>query len=907
MAKDKHVTMKFKSDTKEAEKGINNISDQLNKFAKNVTKSSKPIVNLLDSFNTVGKSFGFIKSALSSAKAAINDITNAYNVQATAEKQLEAAAKNNPYLSEYSVQQLKAYAGELQSISTVGDEELLPMMAQLAAAGRTQNEIQEIMAASLDISASGAMSFESAVKNLNKTFSGLSGELGEVNPQIKALSAEELKNGEAVKVLQKQYSGIAKSVADSTGGWQQFKNTFGDFKEFIGSAFMSLQNSAGKVLNNFFGTVIEKLQSAGKEAEEFKKKLNITAALKDEKASVADLEGVVNQLTEDLEEMQRVQKAANSDQSKWTKDLKKEWEESKSAYKTHLEELRNIESQLRINKEALESQRQAELLNSSGIEETTRIYSKYADSIADATAEYKEAKFTADEYANSEIKNVSEIEKKYKNANAEFLKLNSAFQNGWNGSSNRLQRDIDSVTKQLSEAQEKLTEARKNAGEGTVSEADKKALDIITKNNAELQKNIEAIKQKYELMKSEGKKIDELAEKQEILSVKESAYLKLISEDASVVTQNNSVARARLNDIKQGYEEITEAIKKKTAAEKDKDAIKALKVETEKLTEEAKEFLGAFDESKLSESISASIQTLEEMKGSVKQGSAEWEYYSTQILRLSGLLDEVLEKEKKIAAVNNKTEVQEWARMYEQKFEIVSEFAGKYAEIMQGISNLVTQNAENELAVKKAALEEQLENGEISQEEYEDKMEQIQKESVEKQYKIQMWEWGANLLNIQAQTALAVVKALAEGGPYAGPAMAALIGVLGGVQLATAIANKPQPPSFATGGVVGGFLGASMGGDDTYIHARSGEMILNAAQQKVMWNLLNGATNGNPSVSMNVKVINNASNEVKSSAQMSMEGLVVTIDKIVNSSMQQGKYTDSMNIAQSQSQGVKYL
>jgi len=905
MAKDKHVTMKFKADTKEAESGISKVTSSLNKLAKDVEKN--PITKLSKSVTMLGGAFHVATGIINKVSGAISDVTETSRVQITAEKQLEAAAKNNPYLSEYSVQQLKAYAGELQSISTVGDEELLPMMAQLAAAGRTQSEIQDIMAASLDVSASGAMSFESAVKNLNKTFSGLSGELGEVNPQIKALSAEELKNGEAVKVLQKQYSGIAKSVAESTGGWQQFKNTFGDLKEVIGSAFMSLQNSAGKVLNNFFGTVIEKLQSAGKEAEEFKKKLNITATLKDEKASVADLEGVVNQLTEDLEEMEKVQKAANSNQREWTKALKEEWREAESTYKKHLTDLRNVEEQLKINKDALESQRQAELLNSSGIEETTRIYSKYADSIADATAEYKEAKFTADEYANSEIKNVSEIEKKYKNANAEFLKLNSAFQNGWNGSSNRLQRDIDSVTKQLSEAQEKLTEAQKNAGKGTVSEDDKKALDIITKNNSELQKNIEAIKQKYELMKSEGKKIDELAEKQEILSVKESAYLKLISEDASVVTQNNSVARARLNDIKQGYEEITEAIKKKAAAEKDKDAIKALKVETEKLTEEAKKFVGAFDEPKLSESISASIQKLEEMKGSVKQGSAEWEYYSTQILRLSGLLDEVLEKEKKIAAVNNETEVQEWAKLHEQKFQIASEFAGKYAEIMQGISNLVTQNAEKELAVKKAALEEQLENGEISQEEYEDKMEQIQKESAEEQYKIQMWEWGANLLNIQAQTALAVVKALAEGGPYAGPAMAAMIGILGGVQLATAIANKPTPPNFASGGVIGGFQGASMGEDNTYIHARAGEMILNAKQQKAMWNQLNAGTGSGTAVNMNVKVINNASNEVRSNAQMSSEGLVVTIDKIVNSSMQQGKYTNSMNIAQSQSQGVKYL
>ena len=900
MAKDKHVTMKFKADTKEAESGISKVTSSLNKLAKAVEKN--PITKLSKSVTMLGGAFRVATGIINKVSGAISDVTEASRVQITAEKQLEAAAKNNPYLSEYSVQQLKAYAGELQSISTVGDEELLPMMAQLAAAGRTQSEIQDIMTTALNMSATEAISLDTAVKQLNATYSGSAGRLSQMSGAVKALTADELKNGDAVKILKEQYSGIAQSVAESTGGWQQFKNTFGDLKEVIGSAFMSLQNSAGKVLNNFFGTVITKLKSAGKEADEFKRKLHISDTLKDESSSVADLEGVVNQLTEDLKEMQKVQKAANSDQSKWTKDLKKEWKESKSAYETHLEELRNVESQLRINKEALESQRQAELLNSSGIEETTQIYSKYADSIADATAEYKEAKFTADEYANSEIKNVSEIEKKYKNANAEFLKLNSAFQNGWNGSSNRLQRDIDYVTKQLSEAQEKLTEAQKNAGKGTVSEADKKALDIITKNNAELQKNIEAIKQRYVLMQAEGKKIDELAEKQEILSAQENAYLKLIAEDTSVVTQNNSVALARINDIKKGYEEIAEAIEKKKKSEKDQEAIKELNKQTDELTDKAKKFVETIDDPKLSEQIEKQLQRLEENKALIGDNTDAQEGYNQKIKELEELLEKVREQEAKIGQSGG----QEWAKSFQSKLDTAAQFADKYSEIMTGISNLAVENAKNESAVKIAELDKQLEAGEISEEEYAEMKEKIEKESAEKQYKAQMWAWGANLLNIQAQTALAVVKALAEGGPYAGPAMAAMIGILGGVQLATAISNKPKAPSFATGGVVGGFVGASSGNDNTYIHARNGEMILNAAQQKALWDSINKGA-GKSDISMNVKVINNASNEVRATPQLSVDGLTMTIDKIVNTSMKQGKYTDSMQIAQAQTNGVTLL
>lgn len=61
-------------------------------------------------------------------------------------------------------------------------------------------------------------------------------------------------------------------------------------------------------------------------------------------------------------------------------------------------------------------------------------------------------------------------------------------------------------------------------------------------------------------------------------------------------------------------------------------------------------------------------------------------------------------------------------------------------------------------------------------------------------------------------------------------------GVTAAVQLAKARAVQP---SFATGGVVGGFNGASMGNDNVTANVRNGEMILNAAQQKTLFDIAN--------------------------------------------------------------------
>ncbi|MBR1721902.1 MAG: SHOCT domain-containing protein, partial [Treponema sp.] len=722
------------------------------------------------SITLAGRALGTVKSAFSAVTDAVNDTINAYNVQATAEKQLEAAAKNNPFLSDYSVQQLKAYAGELQSISTTGDEELLPMMAQLAAAGRTQSEIQDIMSASLDISASGAMSLESAVRNLNKTYGGLSGELGETNPKIKALTTEQLKNGEAVKIMKEQYSGMAKTVSDSTGGWQQFKNTFGDLKETIGSTFANLQNQAGKVLNSFFGSIIEKLQSAGKEADEFKRKFNIADTIKDDKASIADLEGIVSELEKQAKRIHDIEDVALGDSSKVKdgiiKDAKdtlseiaKERAEIAAKSNDTVSEYNRLQLQIeknaadfRTGKITREAWKQTdELLKA----EQVRV--RDSESLVKAElAQYDEANRQKIESSNAVIRQAEkEVESLKRAYGEEFLSSYAA-----------VAAERKKIDSQLAEAQRKLAEAQKKAskeaGKKAAEEADEKALSIIRQNTAELNKNIEAIRQKYALMESEGQKIDDVAMQQEILNAKENAYLKLISEDTTLVTKNNAVAKARLADIQQGFKKVEKALK-------DSKALKDYKDEMEKLSGEAREFVAEIDQIKLSERIGDAISKTRELRDSTEQGSEAWQTYNEKIDELLGLLAKVKEKENELDGGKNR--IQQWAREHEKKFEIAEQFAAKYGEIMSGISDLMIQNAENEATAKQAALEEQLANGEISEEEYAEKKKQIEKETADAEYKAQMWAWGANLINIQAQMALAVVKALSEGGPYAGPAM----------------------------------------------------------------------------------------------------------------------------------------
>lgn len=266
----KKATIKITADTKEAEQGFKSVKKNLDAFSNKVKKSS--FAQLSSSIAGVGIAFAAVSKAAKVTKEAIREVSEAAKVQIKAEQQLASAAKNNPYMDELSVKQLKDYASYLQSISNIGDEELLPLMAQLVASGRTQTEVQNILNAAVNVAANETMSLESAVKNLNKTYSGLSGELGESIPQIKNLTKEELQNGKAIEIIQAQYGGIAETVVKSIGGAERLKNAIGDYKEEVGRAFVEPENK----VKTFFAKILEGWTQARKEARETKEALKNT-------------------------------------------------------------------------------------------------------------------------------------------------------------------------------------------------------------------------------------------------------------------------------------------------------------------------------------------------------------------------------------------------------------------------------------------------------------------------------------------------------------------------------------------------------------------------------------------------------------------------------------------------------
>lgn len=189
----------------------------------------KKMANTAKSFEKVGKSMSKYVTLPLTTLAGVS--VAAANTQVQAEAKLLNALKGREDVQK----RLIAQAGELQSRSTLGDEAIIEQQAFLAALGLSEEQIGDTIEAAAQLSAALNMDLGSAVKNLAKTYGGMTGELGESIPALKDLTAEQLKAGQAVEYINENYKGFAETAAETgTGPLVQLKNTLGDIAEQFG-------------------------------------------------------------------------------------------------------------------------------------------------------------------------------------------------------------------------------------------------------------------------------------------------------------------------------------------------------------------------------------------------------------------------------------------------------------------------------------------------------------------------------------------------------------------------------------------------------------------------------------------------------------------------------------------------
>jgi len=798
---DGEVKIDTKLDTSGVDKGLKDLNKKLGDAEQNINKSTKTtgkftqaLKNMNPATIAAGAAVAGVAVAVKKTVDVLNDCEKAYKVQIKAEQSLAIAAKNNPYLNDESVHNLRNFASELQSVSEIGDEVSIKVMSQLAATGRTEEEIMQIMSAAADMAAVTGEDIASAATKLNATLNGNAGQLGRQITEINNLTKAELESGKAIEIVARQYKDAARSTADVN---VQLSNSWGDFKENIGRGWSNVTQP----VKQFFLDVLNSINEATAKTNALKdagaKDAAGTATAADTKILLDDAQNRLNQLKEINNNY--VEDATETVKS--LEELQAEWDAKYGKMNPRMR--RESGAPARPTSTGTANKKGGAYLKAAAQENAGEI-KELEDEVARLTEQYNTLKEAEDAAAKA--------------------------------------------------AQEAATAAQKKAD---AQQRDKDAAQYITDNTKALNAQIEAIKLKASVT---GEEIDA----GEMYNAYMQSYIDLITKSNGLVTENNTAAKNRLATLQEWAQKAADAA---TEEERLNAALKAQE-EAEKLLQEVNGLknLSYFDEY---------AKKQEELKQLTE------EVNNSEVLSEQQKADAMLEIDE--AYAQNKKD------LFNNITQEVNGYIQQTADIAKEAGDLMLDNLKSQTNTELMELDKKYEAGEMSEEEYYEKQKQIQQKAAREEYKIKMFQWTASMLAATANIAEGVSKAIAQGG-VAGIVTGALVAAAGGVQLASIIASKPTPPNFYKGGVIGGANGATMGGDNTYIHARSGEMVLNATQQRNLWDMINGQ-GGRGETSLDLTVNNTQSNKVDTQFREEDGAVILDIvDKRVNKGFIDGTF-----------------
>jgi len=231
---------------------------KVRQFNESLGRHQANVGNYQGAMKSAGLALGAMVAGVTAAIGAFNRINqmmsesiHLFGEQEKAERQLEFAAGG-------AAEALKEQARQIQANSTVGDEAIIQQQAYLASLGFTEQQIKDMIQASVDLSAATGMNLDSAVRNLAKTYSGLTGELGESLPMLRDLTQEELKAGAATEVIRQQFAGTAKEISETgIGALEKMENSYGDLQERLGEKLLPIQLKMTEAKLKFFELVIK--------------------------------------------------------------------------------------------------------------------------------------------------------------------------------------------------------------------------------------------------------------------------------------------------------------------------------------------------------------------------------------------------------------------------------------------------------------------------------------------------------------------------------------------------------------------------------------------------------------------------------------------------------------------------
>ena len=839
---------------------------------------------------------------------------------------LQKAAQNNPYLNERAVRQLKEFANEMQKITGIDSDLVLESETKLARLGRSQQQIQQIIQTATNVAATGMMSYDEAIMELNGSLNGVIRTSGRLFPELKSLSQEALAAGEAINIIVGKVNGAAaEAMQTGAGSVTAYQNAIADLKKTLGEDWEKntgfIREAITQIANEFV--------RGREEAKKFKEAVN---NIKEGTGDVNDELIITEKKLRDLYALfntEIVMLAINSQQV--LENMKNGVDIAIEAHTTAKREfLENLRRQIRQEEALLKTQKErAVILNT----------------INDAIEKINKAQLIVGEdnliiiEAQRKVLDVQQGIKKFLDMG--MTEQAKAYQGMAEQAAIAAANEATRVEKQL-EKEEKIRELMndylvklKSQQEWIIKNAELRGEDVnsLSVQNQLLDAQISAYKNLLDtangLITSElsieaaiMKTNEKLKERAELERLTEEERKRRLAELAGLHEETKAKIIRIFDDIYKERDRLFDVQAEQDHQAQLEELIKnslkrSIDFETQYRTEQAKSqqqrILESFDE-EYNKKIDQVISMREIEMEQYAEGSA------SRLAAEIGLLEEIdkltieyqndreairLQLEENTAAkiVQIERDASEavtaaWQTAWNEALSAAQKYLNAASSIASSISAIWHNSIDYETNERLRANDKMVQ----SDEERAANEKKIMMESAYEKYKADMFVWSANVALATANAAMAVLNALSTQPWYAGLANSIIAGSMGAFQVAAVISAQPKPPRFHTGGIAQGAPG-----QEVPAILRAGEPVLTQDQfgnvMKAFANVANSRYGGG-GTNLTVNVKNNAANMVSTQQSLSPEGLEIVITQIVKKNLGNGGLDDGLALQRSHAGGI---
>ena len=877
-------------------------------------------------------------AALTKLKGALDNAAASYRVQEQAEVTLANAARNNPYLNDRNVKQLSAFANEMQRISGLDSALIMQTQTRLASLGRNQQQIQQIITVATDMAASGVMTFDQAIEELNNSLNGMVRTSGRMYPELKNLSAEALASGRAIEIMGQKVAGSAEAAMRTGAGTvTAYKNALGNLQRSFGQDWEQATRGFRVAITNFINNIVE----ARNASREFKRVMEAMAA---GSATASDAltvqETAIRNLNNELDILIRYRdRAAMSSADRQTAQFLRQQGKS----------VESVQEEIRLQEQLIDISRQRVELNSA-MERIQRSAVEGTGSLANATDLLRRAEVELNNgrtaNARSYLNSLNEIAN---NLEVQAQATETQRQNEESAEQFRLknQEALDEeMRKMVANAELRGEIDRREADRLRAAIRDRAENEVIVTDNLALQRQLldansqayfnlleaakevidgtdQAERDRFERLRSNWAELDRRANQERITDqeradrIRELGRLqKEVQSNVTRIYEEANREAARLYDTarEQEYQDelleirersLTEAVefeireRRRANSEQYQGQLEALDRNYQLTTARS-------DELRRAELDAAGNNAYEREQIERRFNDSRLELERNYQIASGQLAANQIEQERlieidrvKMMEEANKKIVENQMKMYQELLSEIQKYINAASQLADSISaiwtNIIDRETDEQLRKNKLMIQ--------SDEERAAEEKRILAKAAQERYKAEMAAWVMNVTMATAQAAMAILNALAQPpGPPTTIPMSILAGIMGAAQVATIISAQPKRPTFHDGGIVPGKAGR-----ETNITALGQEVFMNQRQfqnQMRVTSQLADMKTGNQGISMNVKVINNAANDVATSQNITESGLEIIVTGIVDKQLSKGSLDSALGRQQTQYKGT---